>query len=211
MQEFPSNSRKASARTEERERVERVTSGETRKRGLSRKFRDTFIGGDARGTAQYVILAVLIPSAKDMLAEAAQTGIERLIYGESARPRRGGPPPGYSPTGNVNYTPYNRMGSSPTGSRPTQGRPLSQASRTRHNFDEIIIPNRQEAEEVLDRMYELLSKYGSVSVSDLYELTGIQSSHTDYKWGWTELRGSRVDRLRSGGYLLDLPSPSQLG
>lgn len=210
MQEFPPNSRKAAARAEEPKRVEQVTSGETRKRGLSRKFKDTFIGGDARGTAQYVFFAVLIPSAKDMLAEAAQTGIERLIYGESARPRRGAPPPGYSATGSVNYTPYNRMGPS-TGSRPSQGRPLSQASRTRHNFDEIVIPTRQEAEEVLDRMYELLSKYGSVSVSDLYELTGIQSGHTDYKWGWTELRGSRVDKLRAGGYLLDVPAPVPLG
>ena len=88
---------------------------------------------------------------------------------------------------------------------------LSRAARTRHSFDEIVIPSRQEAEEVLDRMYDLLSRYGSVSVADLYEMTGIQSTHTDIKWGWEALTGSRVSRLRAGGYLIDLPEPQPLG
>jgi len=43
-----------------------------------------------------------------------------------------------------------------------------------------------------------------------YELVGLDSTHTDHKWGWEELTGAGVSRIR-GGYLLDLPEPEPLG
>jgi hypothetical protein len=203
--EFPPNSHKA--RTEAK-RVERVTSGEVlqRKRGLGRQFKDTFVAGDARGAMHYVVLNVVIPAVKEMLSEAMHAGTDRMIYGDT-RPRRGTPPSGY---GNLGRVDYSRI-SQPVSVRPSpqqqQGRPMSRMARTRHDFGEIVIASRQEAEEVLDRMYELLSRYGSVSVADLYEMTGIQSGHTDHKWGWTNLNGSRVRRLGTGNSVLDLPDP----
>jgi hypothetical protein len=90
---------------------------------------------------------------------------------------------------------------------PTQ---LSRPARMRHAFDEIVINTRPEAEEVLDRMFDLISKYDAVAVSDLYELTGITATHADHKWGWDDLRGSNVGRVRGGGYLLELPDPIPL-
>jgi hypothetical protein len=48
-------------------------------------------------------------------------------------------------------------------------------------------------------------------VDELYEMTGIASTHTDRKWGWTSLPGAKVVRLRTGGFLLDLPEPEALG
>lgn len=88
---------------------------------------------------------------------------------------------------------------------------MSRQARARHDFRDIIIPNRQEAEDVIDTMFDVLSRYGRVEVALLYELTGIQTSHVDHKWGWTEMRGARAVRHpRSGGYLLNLPDPEQL-
>jgi hypothetical protein len=78
-----------------------------------------------------------------------------------------------------------------------------------HDFNEIILATRVEAEEVLDRLFDILNKYQTVSVSDLYELVGITANFTDEKWGWTELRGSQVAKVRNG-YLLDLPRPEPL-
>jgi hypothetical protein len=80
----------------------------------------------------------------------------------------------------------------------------------RHAFDEIVISSRQEAEEVLDRMYDLISRYDAATVADLYELTGLEGTHADQKWGWEDLRGSSVGRVRGGGYLLELPEPIAL-
>jgi len=40
-------------------------------------------------------------------------------------------------------------------------------------------------------------------------LVGLAATHTDNKWGWTDLSGAGVSRIR-GGYLLDLPEPEPL-
>jgi hypothetical protein len=218
MQDFPANSQKAKTRSEappmpgERPEIKRVTSAEAvrRKRGLGRQFKETFIGGSSRMALEYMVTDIVVPAVRDTIFEALQGGLDRLIYGES-RIRRGGPPSSYSSYSNVGHVNYQSMSTPTRTSKPPGSRMLSRQSRARQSFDEIVIPNRAEAEEVLDRMYDELSRYGSVPVSVLYELTGIQSSHTDHKWGWTQLRGARVATLpRSGGYLLDLPEPEPL-
>lgn len=210
MQDFPANSQKARARPEEQreqpKRIERVTSGEAvrRKKGLGRQFKDTFIGGSARMAFEYVTMEVIVPSVKDLLAEAVHSGVDKWIHGES-RPRRRATPPTYSNVGHVNYN-SPRM----QDAKPPSPRPLSRQSRTRQEFDEIVIQSRQDAEEVIDRLFDILSHDGLVTVADLYDLTGIQSSHTDHKWGWTNMRGAKATRIRSGGFLLDLPQPEPL-
>lgn len=207
MQDFPANSAKA-RETEPREKIEPVTSAEAvrRKKGLGRQFKETFIGGNARSATEHVVFDVLIPSVKDMLFDAFESGLRGYLFGDNAKPRRGSMSSGY---GGLGHVAYNRI-SQPTNSRPTQQRSISRRGRARHDFEELIIPSRQEAEEVIDRLFDLLSRYGSASVADLYELTGIQSSHVDMKWGWTELRGAKAMRLRQGGFLLDLPEPEPL-
>lgn len=208
MQDFPANSSKAKA-TQPKEKIERVTSAETvrRKRGLGRQFKETFIAGDARSSMEYVVFSVLIPSAKDMLFDAVESGLQRYFFGNDAKTRRSGSSGGYSGLGHVAY---NRAYNNQSAPKKDEPRLISRRSRARHDFGELVIPSRQEAEEVLDRMFDLLSRYGEVSVADLYELTGIQSTHTDMKWGWTELRGAKALRVREGGFLLDLPEPEAL-
>lgn len=208
MDSFPANSQKAKVASEPK-KIERVTSAEARprKRGLGRRFKEAFIGGDARTAGEYMLTDVVVPAIQDTLIDAFQGGFERLIKGESARPRRGSTS-GYPSVPHIDYGGQSRR---PTAAaRPSQPRTLSRQARSRGTFDELIIPSRQEAEEVIERMFDILSRYGVVSVADLYEMTGIQSNHTDMKWGWYDLRGARSSRQRSGGYLLDLPEPEPL-
>jgi hypothetical protein len=217
MQDFPANSRRAEQAANEPKKIAPVTSAtvEQRKKGLGRKFKETFVVGDARTTRDYVIFEVMIPAVRDMMFDAVEGAFKRMIYGESARHRPGATSGGYPGLGHVNYGGYSSI--KPTGgpgSRPAQTsqpqRQLSRMSKARNSFDEIIIPDRHGAEEVIERMFDILSQYGSVSVADLYELTGLASSHTDIKWGWTQLRGAKAIRLRQGGFVLDLPEPQAL-
>lgn len=212
MQDFPANSAKARSQSDqprpgEQPKIERVTSGEAvrRRRGLGRQFKETFIAGSARMAVDYILLEVIVPSIQEMMIDALQGGTERYIRGES-RLRRGSRTsnPYSAAPPQVNY-----QGMSTN--RPPTTRALSQQARSRHDFGEIIITDRREAEDVLDRMYDILSRYGSVPVSSLYTMTGIQASHTDEKWGWSSLRGSQIVRRRDGRYLLDLPAPEPLG
>lgn len=203
MENFPSNS--DASKSGEKKRVERVTSSDARRRKkpLRKQFKETFVAADTRSTFQYVLFDVLVPAAKDMIVEGGEAYLRRLILGDGRR--RGGTP---SPAaGAMGYVQYHRMSKpSPQSQRPT----MSRQARARHDFDEIVLSSRSEAEEVLDRLYDLLSKFDNASVADLYELVGLESAHTDYKWGWTDLQGAGVTRIREG-YLLDLPEPDPIG
>lgn len=204
MQDFPANSKKVIDAAEPKEKLKPVTTAETvrRKRGLGHRFKETFFSGDARSATAYMIEDIVIPAIRDTMFDAIQGGIERLVYGEGTnKNRRPSAGSGYPGLGHVAY---NKM---PPTSKPNTQRTLSRRSRARHDFDELIIPTRRDAEEVIDQMFDVLSRYGSVSVADLYELTGVQSSHTDMKWGWTALKGAKAVALRQGGFLLDLPEP----
>lgn len=207
MQDFPPNSRKAKE-TEPREQIKPVTTAETvrRKHGLGRKFKDTFISGSGKDAVAYMVEDHLVPEIKAMVVNALQDGIERLFNGD----RNGRPRPGRSSWMNSNVGHVNYQGMSTT-SKPSTPKSVSSKARARHAFDEVVIPTKHEANEVLDQMYDILSRQGEVSVADLYALTGIRAEHTDMKWGWTTLRGSRSVEVRKlGGYLLDLPEPEEL-
>jgi hypothetical protein len=211
VEEFPSNTRKARIPDEnEPKKIEKVTTGEvvTRKMPLGKRLLGTFFGGDAKGVVGHVIAEVLLPAAKDAIADAFSQGIERLIFGEArSTSRRTGQRPG----GSSGYVSYNRYSSptSPPAGRREEPRNVSRRARGAHDFDEIILATRIEAEEVIDRLFDLVARYEQATVSDLYELVGVSGNFTDEKWGWTDVRGAGVTRIRNG-YLLDLPRPVQL-
>jgi hypothetical protein len=203
--EFPPNSN-VSKKAVEDKNLTRVTSGKVvqKKKSLRKKFSESFVAGDAKSATRYVALDILLPMAKDMVVEAISSGFEKLIYGESRR-YRGTTLPQSGPAG---YVQYHRMGQQ---SRlPAAQRVISRQARARHDFDEIVLESRPEAEQVIDRLFEVISRYESATVADLYELVGLTAAHTDHKWGWSDIRGAGVSRGRDG-YVLDLPDPIPLG
>jgi hypothetical protein len=202
--DYPPNSEASKRKAVEDKKIERVTSDDPirRKKSIGKQFKETFIGGDAKNAVRYAMFDILLPAARDMVVETVSQGFERLILGDSRR--RGSTPPQAGPTGYVSYNRY-AMGSRQSSSQ----RVMSRQARARFDFDELVLQSRSEAEEVIDKLYEVVSRYGSATVADLYELVGISGSFTDNKWGWTELRGAGVTRVR-GGYLLDLPDPQPL-
>lgn len=202
---YPANSHKErdKAAQEERPKVEKVITGEVvqRKKGLGRKVAETFTGDDMSSVGSYILFDVIIPMTKDMVVDALTQGIQRKFYGDTRRSSvRGGSA--------TRHTAYNRM-SNGINREDRPSRPMSQRARANHDFDEIVLSERGEAEEVLERLGDLVDNYDVATVSDLYEMVGITGSFTDNKWGWTDLRGAEITRIR-GGFLLDLPKPGPL-
>ena len=78
------------------------------------------------------------------------------------------------------------------------------SSRSRFDFDDIILETRADAEEVLIQMDEIISKYGMVSVADLYDMLDLDAPYTSTKYGWTDIRNAKPVRA-SDGWLLKLP------
>lgn len=212
MENYPSNSHKTKAPVEdtpEPKKIEAVVTGDVvrRKKPLGKRLVETFIGGDANSVFNYVVMDVLVPAAKDTISDAFSQGIERMLFGDvrspSRRANRGGT------TGTNGYVSYNRMSQPST--RPSRNglEEFRGSRRSSHDFDDIILATRVEAEEVIDRLFDLVSQYEQVTVADLLELVGQTGSYTDQKWGWTDIRGAGVTKIR-GGYLLDIPKPEAL-
>lgn len=202
--DYPSNSMNAKQPPEptpSAKKVERVTRTEVvkRKKPLGKRFAETFLGGDARGVGSYVMLDVLLPAFKDMVADAMTMGVEKMLWGEARSRSRTGARVGGLVGGGVNY---NKIGSG-------SWRPDPRSPRSARDADEYIIETRVEAEHVLDSMVKLMEKYDQVTVSDLKDLVGETAAYTDNKWGWTDLRGADIRRIREG-YLLKLPPADTL-
>ncbi len=74
----------------------------------------------------------------------------------------------------------------------------------------MLFETRVEAEEVLDRMYDIVQQYDIVTVADMLELAGFETSPIDRRHGWDDIRGTEVIRVRSGDYLLDIRPPDPI-
>mgnify|MGYP001344743173 FL=1 len=197
--DFPSNSHKRKEETKKPEKkVEKVTSGKVvkQKKTLGKKFAETFLGDNIESVSSYIIYDIIIPAAKNMISDTVSNGIEMLLFGQTrgSRTRR---------DRGKSYVSYSNYYKDRDRYRDRQ---ISQRNRARHNFDDIILESRGEAEEVLSHLVDLTEDYGMASVADLYDLVGVTSNFTDNKYGWDNLSSGRVVPVR-GGYLLELPRP----
>lgn len=75
---------------------------------------------------------------------------------------------------------------------------------------EVVLPHKQDAQNVLDELHRLLEQYERVSFADFLELCGIASTFTDNKVGWTKLDLNVEIKEENGGFVLDLPAPTEL-
>lgn len=177
----------------ERKKVEKVVKGtvKTRKKSEISKLKDTFISEDVSNVKSYIVMDVLIPAAKKAISDIVRDGIDMILYGDTHK--------GHSSSG-ASYVSYRSY--SDRDRRDTR----RESSRTRvgYDYDDIVLESRVEAEEVLQRMDELIETYGIVSVADLYDLVGKSCNYTDNKYGWTNIRNAEPVRVRDG-YLLKMP------
>ena len=219
VEDFPGNSHReradrkvANEDPSEKKEVKQVVTGTVvrKKPGFGKKLAESLGGDDMQSVGNYLFFDVIIPGAKNLISDLVVQGIERALFGDSHRPNRRSSAGSYSQgrSGGVNYTSYNRMSQDRQGFN-SEPRQMTHRGRASHNFDEIVLESRAEAEDVLDQMYEIMNNYSVVTVSDLYSLVGISGSYTDDKYGWFDLMNSGIQHVRNG-YLLRLPRPVAL-
>ena len=175
-------------------KVNKVVTGKvTTKKNPTRKLKDTFISDEIHNVKDYIFLDVLIPAAKKAISDIVTNGIDMILYGETGHTKKKS---GASTVSYRNY--YDR--------RDDRDR-YSSSSRSRvgYDFDDIVLESRAEAEEVIQRMDELIDTYGIVSVADMYDLVGLTCNYTDNKYGWTNIRNAEAVRLRDGGWVIKMP------
>lgn len=179
----------------EKKKVEKVVNGKVKvkKKSEFRKLADIFIPEDIGSVKDYIISEVIVPAIKKTVSEI----VDSVLYPD------GNPKKKYS-GGRASYTRYYE-----------RGEEMRRATKVRagYNCNDITFESRGEAELVLDKMIELVDVYGVASVADLYDLAGIsnQSTYTDNKYGWSDLRTADIIRLMNGeGFMLKMPRPVPL-
>lgn len=195
MQEYKSNSNKLreAKNSEEVKKVEKIVSGNVRtvKKSGARKFAELFIPEDVSDIKSFIIMDILVPAAKKVMSDT----VDMILYGGS----RGGNKGGGGIANRVSYQRYYDRGG-----RDSRESSRSSRSRATYDYDDILLPNRVQADAVLDKMDALIAEYGLVSICDYYDLVGVESDYTSNKYGWTDLRTARVERVRDG-YIIRLP------
>jgi hypothetical protein len=214
-EQFPNMSKTArpqptSAPAEEKKPTEKVVSGNVivKKKPWHKRALETFVGTDDAGSVgQYIAQDVIVPAIKDVIVDAFTQAVERMVFGESRGRSRTRPGPNNGPSF-VNYNGMSNNGARSFGQQDNS--PISRRGRETHNFGEIYIPTRAEADAVLNDLFACLSQWDAVTVADLYGLVGVSPNFTDHKYGWfgpDGLRGARYDHTRDG-FRLHLP-PAQ--
>lgn len=209
MQDYQPNSHKykkeqAEAANNERKKVEKVVTGKvkTKKKSEVSKFADVFISEDAANVKSYIIFDVLVPTIVDTIRDIAIGSLDMIFGRGTGRSRKRS-----SGSSNASYVSYRSY----SDNRDDRRDNYRERMRSRFAFDDIIIDNKGEAEDVLDHLDALIDQYDQASVADLYDLVGVSPEYTDHKYGWTNLANASVERVRGGGYILRLPRPQPIG
>lgn len=172
----------------------KITTGKTQihKKSLGQKFLDAIVPSDLGKVFEHIVYDILAEKAKDIILDSVESLLDRTPTrnaGRSSTPR---------PGQYVSYSSQDALRrSSPM---PTQ----------RNVTDNIIFDTPQDANAVLDALYDYLRSYPQVTVGYLYGLMGYQSDMTKENYGWYSLEGSAIIKTRDG-YLLQLPKPVLLG
>ena len=191
---YPSNSLKSreAANTEavERPKVEKVVSGtvKTKKQNEFQKFFKEVVSENLKKAKEYVVQDIVIPSIKNAITKT----VDMIIWGDTRDRNR---PLNGSKIAYSKY--YDRPDYRDRDYQRTE-------NRAAFNYEDIVLENRGDAEQVLSQMDDLIAEYKFATVADLYDLVGMSCDYTYNKYGWTNLRNAEVRRVRDG-YLLVLP------
>ena len=186
---------KNASELKEEKKIDKVVTGNVKKKRSSKFLSSIFATEDAGKVKSYVVLDVLIPAFKKAIYDVITSGIEILLYGESGRRSKSG-------ASKISYASYYDGGSSMRTREPS-------ARYSSYGYEDYVIDNRGEAEEVLSKMEELVDVYGMASIADYYELIGVTGNFTDNKYGWKDLRTAQIVRAYNG-YLIKFPKAEPL-
>lgn len=203
MREYQSNShlskeqQKQQAETIPEKRIQKVVSGSVKtKENKGRKLTDIFVPGDVSTVKSHIFMDVFVPAVKELVYRIIVDSADMALFdGKGGKSK--------SSDGKVSYRSYYSNKSDRRDSRPS--------TRSRIDYDDIIYPNRRDAEAVLSEMLDAIDKYQLVTVLDMYDAAGLggEAPYTADKFGWTNLRNAEVRRARDG-YIIDLPKPAAM-
>lgn len=184
----------------EKKPIEKVVNGtvKTKKKNAVTKFADVFLAEDIDSVKKYLVSEVVVPTLKKAFFDFITKGASMFIYGDS----RGAKTSDFRSADSISYRNYSDYSK---GDR----RPAIPMRAYGYSYEDLIYESHAEASEVLTRMDELMESYKVVSIADMKELSGIACVHTDYDYGWDDIRSANIVPLKDG-WVIKMPKATPI-
>lgn len=143
------------------------------------------------------------PSLKDIAVDLIVNSVQDFAYHDDPRRKVSS---NYRAQSYSNPLKYQQV-SSPS---PVAAKRTDSVGIVKNPYSDITVKTREDAEEVIDYISEILSYYQSASVKDMYDMVGIPCDYTAQYYGWTDISGAYVQRERDGRWRIHMPRPMPL-
>lgn len=160
---------------------------------------------DGKNVASYIFEDAILPGFQDLvyntfdtIVETAKSVVRTAVYGENSPQKKSSKKGEF-----IDYVDFWEL---QNGSRKS----ATSSHATVFSIDCFEYATRDDAQNVLYWMQEILEEDGIVKVPQYYEFSGYTAPHTYNSLGWTNLGNSRVRQSRNGRYYLELPRPKQI-
>lgn len=169
------------------------------KKNKWQEFASAFFEEDIQDVKGYIFKEVFVKGVKDIIFEAFRA----FWYPGGGGGRRGG-----SSGMRRAHTSYESYYDD---RNISQYRPSQRAVPRTSSFDitSIVFDTRKQAQDVLDQLVDYQQEYGRVTVSRLYDFSGLTPPTSSNKYGWYSLSGSETVTI-DDGYGLRLPKPEPI-
>lgn len=172
---------------------------EIKKKSIGEKIGEALLPEDMEATKSNIWKKIIVPSVKDLIFSMFE---EFLFQGSRSSRRRESSPldrPSY-----VNYVDYSR--------NQDRDRRDSQRSISERDFDYrcLRFDYVEDARHCLRDLLDMLDRYPSVSIANLYDILGRTTTSSQFNYGWSSLRDARIVEERNGTATLYLPKAGPL-
>lgn len=178
---------------------------------LAQRIIRALFENDLKTVATSVVNEVMVPKAKDILADMFISGIQKAIYGDDVSTNTSYYS-GYAkgPGRKASYDDYYKDG---------YRAPMVAEEKVKVRWDRIVFRDREKAVELVGNLKSDLQRYQQgVSILDMYDYvteidkkleSQIESEFPDNNWGWTNLDHVQIERV-SGGWWVKFPKPVRI-
>lgn len=181
-------------------KIEKAVKGgvKIKERTKPATFLRSLLAEDVKTIETHVMEDVVKPQLLEIIFNAFTDGLEMALFGSVARKKT-------KSKGYTSYGDYYKSSDSSKSKKRERSVSRAESRRTIYDLEELEFEYKEDAENVLDRMCDILQEYPRVTGADLCELLGRPTNYTDRKYGWTDLGAARIERIRGGTYVLSLP------
>ena len=179
------------------QKVQQVATGQVIKPSEGKKIAKAFVGGTFEEVKNHTLYEMIIPGLKKLFLD----GISILLYGEVKKPT--------SPISSASRTSYTSFWSQPVAAPVPKA---SSAPSIRFEYYDLAYPDKEQALMVREELSNIFDRFNYVSVSDLYELSGLEAPYTANNYGWYDIRSAEVVQTNNPDmpWALKMPKVTQI-